>query len=179
MPVVYHPSKDFDLGVFDSHAFFRDAFRAFGIGVHNLILAEEDLRVDLLYYPDTLSIYHEYVHPLMGRVIDHLIQELGRPRSPAARGFGGPGSSTPRRLYLSRSRWRENLRIDNEPELEAVFAERGFAIVHCLGIVTSMFSAVMFSRGLVNLWYGRQKRLKSVSIGQVWKPGADATAARV
>ncbi len=48
---------------------------------------------------------------------------------------------------------------------------RGFAIVHCLGIVTSMFSAVMFSRGLVNLWYGRQKRLKSVSIGQVWKPG--------
>jgi preprotein translocase subunit SecD len=51
---------------------------------------------------------------------------------------------------------------------------RGFAIVHCLGIVTSMFSAVMFSRGLVNLWYGRQKRLKSVSIGQVWKPGGSA-----
>jgi preprotein translocase subunit SecD len=47
---------------------------------------------------------------------------------------------------------------------------RGFAVVHCLGIVTSMFSAVMFSRGLVNLWYGGQKRLKSVSIGQVWKP---------
>ncbi|MFN9746496.1 MAG: protein translocase subunit SecD [Betaproteobacteria bacterium] len=46
---------------------------------------------------------------------------------------------------------------------------RGFAVVHCLGILTSMFSAVMFSRGLVNLWYGRQKRLKSVSIGQVWK----------
>ena len=53
---------------------------------------------------------------------------------------------------------------------------RGFAIVHCLGIITSMFSAVMFSRGLVNLWYGRQKRLKSVSIGQVWKPGASAPA---
>jgi len=34
-----------------------------------------------------------------------------------------------------------------------------------------MFSAVMFSRGLVNLWYGRQKKLKSVSIGQVWRPG--------
>ncbi len=53
---------------------------------------------------------------------------------------------------------------------------RGFAIVHCLGIITSMFSAVMFSRGLVNLWYGRQKRLKSVSIGQVWKPGANVPA---
>jgi preprotein translocase subunit SecD len=49
---------------------------------------------------------------------------------------------------------------------------RGFAIVHCLGILTSMFSAVMFSRGLVNLWYGRQKKLKSVSIGQVWRSGA-------
>ena len=53
---------------------------------------------------------------------------------------------------------------------------RGFAIVHCLGIITSMFSAVMFSRGLVNLWYGRQKRLKSVSIGQVWKPGTSVPA---
>jgi preprotein translocase subunit SecD len=47
---------------------------------------------------------------------------------------------------------------------------RGFAVVHCIGILTSMFSAVLFSRGLVNLWYGRQKRLKSVSIGQVWRP---------
>ncbi len=48
---------------------------------------------------------------------------------------------------------------------------RGFAIVHCLGILTSMFSAVFFSRGLVNLWYGRKKKLAKVSIGQVWKPG--------
>ncbi len=48
---------------------------------------------------------------------------------------------------------------------------KGFAVVHCLGILTSMFSAVMFSRGLVNLWYGGKKRLKSVSIGQVWRPG--------
>ncbi|MBL0090177.1 MAG: protein translocase subunit SecD [Ideonella sp.] len=53
---------------------------------------------------------------------------------------------------------------------------RGFAMVHCLGILTSMFSAVMFSRGLVNLWYGSKKKLKSVSIGQVWKPaGSVAT----
>ena len=51
---------------------------------------------------------------------------------------------------------------------------KGFAVVHCLGILTSMFSSVMFSRGLVNLWYGRQKKLKSVSIGQVWKPAAVA-----
>ncbi len=54
---------------------------------------------------------------------------------------------------------------------------RGFAVVHCIGILTSMFSAVFFSRGLVNLWYGRQKKLKSVSIGQVWKP-ADASELR-
>jgi len=47
---------------------------------------------------------------------------------------------------------------------------RGFAVVHCLGILTSMFSAVFFSRGLVNIWYGRQKRLQTVSIGTVWRP---------
>jgi preprotein translocase subunit SecD len=46
---------------------------------------------------------------------------------------------------------------------------RGFAVVHCLGILTSMFSAVFFSRGLVNLWYGRKKKLQSVSIGTVWR----------
>jgi preprotein translocase subunit SecD len=49
-------------------------------------------------------------------------------------------------------------------------AVRGFAVVHCLGILTSIFSAVFFSRGIVNLWYGRQKKLGKVSIGQVWKP---------
>jgi preprotein translocase subunit SecD len=47
---------------------------------------------------------------------------------------------------------------------------RGFAVVHCLGILTSMFSGVFFSRGLVNLWYGRQNKLKSLSIGTVWRP---------
>ena len=50
---------------------------------------------------------------------------------------------------------------------------RGFAVVHCIGILTSMFSAVFFSRGLVNLWYGRQKKLKTVSIGTIWRPSAD------
>ncbi|WP_332826673.1 protein translocase subunit SecD [Ramlibacter sp.] len=50
---------------------------------------------------------------------------------------------------------------------------RGFAVVHCIGILTSMFSAVFFSRGLVNLWYGRKKKLKSVSIGTVWRPNPD------
>ena len=49
---------------------------------------------------------------------------------------------------------------------------RGFAVVHCIGILTSMFSAVFFSRGLVNFWYGRQKKLKTVSIGTVWRPDA-------
>jgi preprotein translocase subunit SecD len=51
---------------------------------------------------------------------------------------------------------------------------RGFAIVHCLGIMTSMFSAVFVSRGIVNLWYGRKKKLAKVSIGTVWTPGLPA-----
>ena len=49
---------------------------------------------------------------------------------------------------------------------------RGFAVVHCLGILTSMFSAVVVARALTNLWYGRRKKLNSVAIGQVWKPSA-------
>ncbi|MCG5074477.1 protein translocase subunit SecD [Paraburkholderia tagetis] len=51
---------------------------------------------------------------------------------------------------------------------------RGFAIVHCIGILTSMFSAVFFSRGLVNLWYGGKKKLKSLAVGQVWRPEPEA-----
>jgi preprotein translocase subunit SecD len=47
---------------------------------------------------------------------------------------------------------------------------RGFAVVHCLGILTSMFSAVFVSRGLVAIIYGGRKKLEKISIGQVWKP---------
>ncbi|WP_269497305.1 protein translocase subunit SecD [Castellaniella sp. S9] len=50
---------------------------------------------------------------------------------------------------------------------------RGFAVVHCIGILTSMFSSVVGVRALVNLWYGRKRKLKSISIGQVWKPKQD------
>ena len=46
---------------------------------------------------------------------------------------------------------------------------RGFAVVHCLGILTSMFSAVVGVRALSNLWYGHKKKLQSISIGTVWK----------
>ncbi|KRH99299.1 protein translocase subunit SecD [Curvibacter sp. PAE-UM] len=53
---------------------------------------------------------------------------------------------------------------------------RGFAVVHCLGILTSMFSAVFFSRGLVNLWYGSRKKLRTVSIGTVWRPDGQVPA---
>ncbi|MBK9160801.1 MAG: protein translocase subunit SecD [Nitrosomonadales bacterium] len=42
---------------------------------------------------------------------------------------------------------------------------KGFAVVLCLGILTSMFSAVLVSRALVNLIYGRKARLAKVAIG--------------
>ena len=51
---------------------------------------------------------------------------------------------------------------------------KGFAVVHCLGILTSMFSAVLLSRALVNLWYGTRRKLERVSIGQVWRPDGGA-----
>jgi len=49
---------------------------------------------------------------------------------------------------------------------------KGFAVVLCLGILTSIFSAVVVSRGMVNLYYGGRRRLERISIGQVWKPAA-------
>jgi len=54
---------------------------------------------------------------------------------------------------------------------------RGFAVVHCLGILTSIFSAVFVSRGMVNLLYGSRRRLQSVAIGQIWRP-ATGTAGK-
>lgn len=47
---------------------------------------------------------------------------------------------------------------------------RGFAVVHCLGILTSIFTSVMVSRGVINLIYGRRKKLKTLHVGQIWKP---------
>ncbi len=47
---------------------------------------------------------------------------------------------------------------------------RGFAVVHVLGILTSIFSAVFVSRGFVAIAYGHRRRLAAISIGQVWKP---------
>ena len=58
-------------------------------------------------------------------------------------------------------------------------AIRGFAVVHCLGIMTSIFSAVVVSRGMVNLVYGSRRKLGSVLIGQVWKPDAEPAGAVV
>ncbi|WP_323139786.1 protein translocase subunit SecD [Massilia phyllosphaerae] len=56
-------------------------------------------------------------------------------------------------------------------------AVRGFAVVHCLGILTSMFSAVFLSRGVVNLWYGRRgKKLGKLAIGTVWSAGSGNSA---
>ena len=49
-------------------------------------------------------------------------------------------------------------------------AVRGFAVVHCLGILTSIFSSVVISRALVNLIYGRRRKLEGLSIGQIWQP---------
>jgi preprotein translocase subunit SecD len=46
---------------------------------------------------------------------------------------------------------------------------KGFAVVHVLGILTSMFSAVVISRAIVNALYGYRRKLTKVSIGQIYK----------
>ncbi len=47
---------------------------------------------------------------------------------------------------------------------------KGFAVVLCLGILTSIFSSVVVSRAIVNFYYGSRRRLDNVAIGQVWRP---------
>ncbi|MFZ4537797.1 protein translocase subunit SecD [Propionivibrio sp.] len=55
---------------------------------------------------------------------------------------------------------------------------RGFAVVHCLGILTSLFSAVVVSRALINLIYGRRRKVESLAIGQIWKPDTSTNAVK-
>ena len=53
---------------------------------------------------------------------------------------------------------------------------KGFAVVLCLGILTSMFSAVMVSRSMVNLMYGGRRKLEKIPIGNTaWKETSSAT----
>ncbi|MDQ7989240.1 MAG: protein translocase subunit SecD [Candidatus Dactylopiibacterium sp.] len=49
---------------------------------------------------------------------------------------------------------------------------KGFAVVHCLGILTSMFSAVLVSRMITNFIYGGRRKLVKLAIGQIWRPDA-------
>ena len=46
---------------------------------------------------------------------------------------------------------------------------KGFAVVHVLGILTSMFSAILVSRALVNIIYGYRRKVTKLSIGQIYK----------
>jgi preprotein translocase subunit SecD len=55
---------------------------------------------------------------------------------------------------------------------------KGFAVVLCLGILTSIFSAVMVSRGIANFYYGRRRRLERISIGQIWRPTAGQVSSK-
>ena len=77
---------------------------------------------------------------------------------------GGPAGAQSRAQFLSFGR--------------GVVGRRGFAVVHCLGILTSLFSAVVVSRALINLIYGRRRKLESLAIGQIWKPGTNAVTAK-
>ncbi|CAM5215304.1 hypothetical protein CDEF62S_02395 [Castellaniella defragrans] len=47
-------------------------------------------------------------------------------------------------------------------------------MVHVIGLLTSMFTSVVGVRALANLWYGRKRKLKAISIGTVWHPNKQA-----
>lgn len=126
--VVFHAAPDFRLGSFNKRPMFRGLLAAFGIRPDDILIATEPLAIDLLYYPEPLAIYHDYMHPLMAEVFDHLVAELGR--GGGLRGALLGRQSRAKRVFLSRSRWPHDVRIANEGEIEGVFRERGFAVVH-------------------------------------------------
>ncbi len=55
---------------------------------------------------------------------------------------------------------------------------KGFAVVLCLGILTSVFTATFVSRAMVNLIYGSRRRLDHVPIGKIWIPKHSATSGK-
>lgn len=55
---------------------------------------------------------------------------------------------------------------------------KGFAVVLCLGILTSVFTATFVSRGMVNLMYGSRRRLDHVPIGKIWIPKHSAASGK-
>jgi len=46
---------------------------------------------------------------------------------------------------------------------------KGFAVVHVLGILTSMFSAILVSRALVNFFHGSKRKIDKLNIGEIYK----------
>ena len=46
---------------------------------------------------------------------------------------------------------------------------KGFAVVHVLGILTSMYSAIWVSRSIINYIYGRKRKIDALSIGEIYK----------
>ena len=46
---------------------------------------------------------------------------------------------------------------------------KGFAVVHVLGILTSMYSAIWVSRSIINYIYGRKRKIDTLSIGEIYK----------
>ena len=46
---------------------------------------------------------------------------------------------------------------------------KGFAVVHVLGILTSMYSAIWVSRSIINYIYGRKRKINALSIGEIYK----------
>ena len=46
---------------------------------------------------------------------------------------------------------------------------KGFAVVHVLGILTSMYSSIWVSRAIINYIYGRRRHIHKLSIGEIFK----------
>jgi hypothetical protein len=126
--IVFHPWLELELRSFLSNPLYKRIFEVLGIQERSIVLADRDLRIELLHYPCTLSVYHRFMHPLLGRVLDRIGDALARDASPFGRFKGRRAPS--RRIFLSRSRWAVHRRVKNETLLDELFAQHGFEIIH-------------------------------------------------
>ena len=126
--VAFHPWPDLYLPDIFRNALYAAILRALGLSRRDVLLVHlDDVEVGTLFCPSPLSVMHAALDPAMGELLDFVADEILTSRRFA---FRRPGAAGMPRVFLSRSRWSANSRIRNETDLDGLFAEHGFAIVH-------------------------------------------------
>lgn len=121
LPVYYHHWPGLDIDLFMANPLYRQTLQALGLEAGDIHVIDRPQRFDTLLVADPASAYHVNLDMRMATVFDHVSASImGRQ----------PSQGGGRRVYLSRSRWKENRRILNEEAIDVLMADRGMEVVH-------------------------------------------------